>query len=130
MLQVEFRKWITREQVQDETSSLFIFGDNLLGVGYGGQAAAMRGETNAKGIPTKREPTMNPDAFFSDQPDEVDAVLRSLSSVSVWFNMGKFYDKIVWPADGIGTGLAKLDQKSPYIASMIRDFENWLRQYS
>lgn len=132
--EVEFRKIITREQVQTERRSFFIFGDNMERRGLGGQAAAMRGEPNAFGIPTKRKPTMEPDAFFTDQADEIAIVLRSLWEISgtidnIESGREPFYDKIVWPMDGIGSGLAKLVDYSPYIWVIIQHYQNWLRKY-
>jgi hypothetical protein len=37
---------ITRAMVKADRASLFVFGDNMEGRGFGGQAAAMRGELN------------------------------------------------------------------------------------
>lgn len=129
-MEVEFRKWITRDQLQAEPHTLFIFGDNLLEKGLGGQAGAMRGEPNAYGVPTKRTPSMDPDAFFSDQPDEMYAVLVKLKNISrVLEGNSMHWQKVVWPMDGIGSGLAKLVDYSPYIWVMIQQYQNWLRKY-
>ncbi len=57
---------ITRQMVREHPDRLFVFGDNLARVGYGGQAREMRDEPNAVGIPTKKLPTMTEGAFFSD----------------------------------------------------------------
>lgn len=60
-------KYITRQMMRAEPTTLFVFGDNLAQVGYGGQAKEMRGEPNAVGIPTKRKPSRTaPDEFFTD----------------------------------------------------------------
>lgn len=53
----------TKKQEQHLAS---LFGDNLERRGFGGQAASMRGEPNAIGIPTKKSPTYKDEAFFSD----------------------------------------------------------------
>jgi hypothetical protein len=42
----------TRATARRYTDALFAFGDNLARTGRGGQAAALRGEPNAVGIPT------------------------------------------------------------------------------
>ena len=53
---VERIRFITREYVRANPDKIFLFGDNLEQRGLGGQAAAMRGEPNAVGIPTKKRP--------------------------------------------------------------------------
>lgn len=57
----------TRERIRNSAKShIYIFGDNLEGRGLGGQAQACRGEPNCFGVPTKKSPTMNDTAFFTD----------------------------------------------------------------
>ncbi len=51
---LEIRELIRREDVRAEPDKIFLFGDNLKESGYGGQAKEMRGEANARGIPTKK----------------------------------------------------------------------------
>lgn len=87
---------------------VFVFGDNLLRRGKAGQAV-IRDEPNAFGIPTKRYPAMRDGAFFSDQEDEVDAVVQSLRDLWV-FAKGR---KVLFPVKGLGTGMAKMKSKSP-----------------
>jgi len=59
-------KWITRALVREHRDRIFLFGDNLAWQGFGGQAAAMRGEPNVIGIPTKKLPSNSENAFFMD----------------------------------------------------------------
>jgi len=59
-------KRISREFVRANRDRIFLFGDNLFGQGFGGQAAAMRGEPNCVGIPTKKFPSSRHGAFFTD----------------------------------------------------------------
>jgi uncharacterized phage-like protein YoqJ len=105
---IEIRDRITRDDVQTEKDKIFLFGDNLKQTGYGGQAKEMRGETNAVGIPTKKEPANSLTSFFSDK--EFEANRRAIDKA-----FGKIPpDKtIVVPKGGIGTGLAKLEEKAP-----------------
>ena len=103
--------FITRTFVQANPSKIFLFGDNLLGRGYGGQAAAMRGEPNAIGIPTKKKPSNNTDAFFNDAEFEqnkaaIDLAFGRLAGL-------KDGTEIVIPSAGLGTGLAKLPDVAP-----------------
>lgn len=103
--------FITRKYVRANPDKIFLFGDNLLGRGYGGQAAAMRGEPNAIGIPTKKMPTHQTDAFFTDAEFEqnkaaIDCAFGQLAGL----NDGT---EIVIPLAGLGTGLAKLPDIAP-----------------
>lgn len=89
---------------------IFVFGDNLDRSGRGGQAI-IRHEPNAFGIPTKRFPRMHESAFFSDSECERNHVLTALRNL--WHvAQGK---QVVFPKDGIGTGLAKMEEKSPLL---------------
>lgn len=108
---IEYRKWITRQMLRDERDKLFVFGDNVERVGYGGQAREMRGEPNAVGIPTKWRPSMDADDFFSD--DDFDRIELIIGG-EVMKLIG-FQGTIVWPADGIGTGLAQLPTRAPKV---------------
>ena len=47
----------TRALIQSNPTALFVFGDNLKRIGYGGQAGEARGCLNAIGIPTKVSPS-------------------------------------------------------------------------
>jgi hypothetical protein len=44
---------ITREMVQADRNTVYVFGDNVARHGLGGQAKAMRGEPNTIGVSTK-----------------------------------------------------------------------------
>jgi hypothetical protein len=115
---IEYRKFITREEMRLEPETLFVFGDNLERKGYEGQAAQMRGEPNAVGIPTKRLPSKKPEAYFSDA--DFDEVLEHLLFAD--FTLVDHLNKggtVVWPEDGIGTGFAKLQKKAPKIWKKI-----------
>ena len=107
-----FQKWITRDDLRNNPEHMYVFGDNVLRKGLRGQAKEMRGEPNAIGIPTKWEPTLRPEAFFKDsqfndirihiEPD-YNRVLDALQA-------GK---TVVWPEDGIGTGLSRIPKTAP-----------------
>ena len=115
---VIFQQKILRRHLIAQPSWTFVFGDNLERRGFGGQAKEMRGSKNAVGIPTKRRPEMDPTAFFQDY--DAHEVLPI---------MGKEFGKlaarlldggtIVIPADGIGTGRAKLEEKAPKIYNYL-----------
>lgn len=118
---IVMKEYYSIAKCKEMSDYIFVFGDNLIGVGKGGQAI-IRDCPNAFGIPTKRLPSMEPNAFFSDQKDEIKAVKVRLDLL---YKMYKEEQKIVFPADGIGTGLALLQENSPFIYSYIKKyFEN------
>lgn len=111
--------WYTRQQIQSQPADLFAWGDNLRRTGgshnpKSGQAFACRGEPNAIGIPTKHAPSNVPGSFFRDcdfatvKPPIDAAFLRLVEHLR---SNGTVY----WPAEGIGTGRAKLAVCSPRI---------------
>lgn len=117
---IEYRKYITRKQLQKEPEKLFVFGDNLIRRGFGGQAKEMRGEPNAVGIPTKKLPLMTPNAFFTyeDMPIFLEHVKENEE------RLRNFKGVIVWPWYGVGTGRARLRTK----AFSIYEYINNLRK--
>jgi hypothetical protein len=112
-------KHITRAMLRAEPETLFVFGDNLERRGLGGQAAEMRGEPNAVGIPTKRAPSMREDAFFTDADltSFINASYRDAQRLAKHVDQG---GTVVLPADGIGTGLADLQRRAPEIWEVIQ----------
>lgn len=112
----------TRDLIQRNPNTLFVFGDNLWQVGKKGQAEEARGEPNAVGIPTKHRPAMQEDAFFTDADfDKVRPIwLRQFNRLKQHHKKG---GRICWPASGVGTGLAELQKRSPKLWLLIE----WLR---
>ena len=110
--------WYDRDFIRAHKDWYFVFGDNLLRRGYGGQARACRGEPNTIGIPTKYAPSGDEDAFLSD--DEYTQIYKIYDSV-----FGKIDDlltagvTIVIPSGGIGTGYARLAEKAPQIYKLL-----------
>lgn len=111
---------VTREQVRAARDTLFVFGDNMARAGFGGQAAAMGGEPNSVGVPTKWRPARDPAAYFADtdwQNEEVrQAVLGAFERIERALASGR---DVVIPADGLGTGLADLPRRAPVIHACI-----------
>lgn len=112
MTNVYTQKWIERDDLKNNPDVFFLFGDNTVRKGLGGQAGAMRGEPNAIGIATKLTPTSGSNAFFSDQ--ELEHNCRIIAN-----DFRKAFQKrdeghmIVVPADGLGTGLSELPERAP-----------------
>lgn len=113
-----FKDWITREFVQAHPNDYFVFGDNAQRVGLGGQAKAMRGEPNAIGVATKRAPDMEETSFYADTEEDIRIVSHDLAKVILADRAGY---TIYVPTDGLGTGLAQLPSRSPYINKLIVD---------
>lgn len=119
-------QFITRECVRANRDKVFLFGDNPGRRGFGGQAKAMRGEPNAIGVPTKKRPSMDSDAFFVDAEFEknktaIDRVFRSI----LRHPAGTI---IVIPSAGLRTGLAEMQTRAPvtlvYLNLKLRELEN------
>lgn len=115
---IEVVRRYSRAEIQANRDKLFVFGDNLTGLGRGGQAKECRGEPNAIGIVTKWHPTNDAGAFFYDHELErvrpfIQASFRRLAE---HLQSG---GTVVWPADGVGTGLARLNETAPTIARFI-----------
>jgi hypothetical protein len=97
--------------VRKYSDSLFIYGDNNIGKGKGGQAI-IRDEPNTLGIPTKKYPSNHPNSFYVDA-DYNDNIKRIDDAINRIINASKKYKYVILPADGFGTGLAKLPIKAP-----------------
>lgn len=105
--------------LQAEPEKLFVFGDNFQRRGFGGQAKEMRGEPNAVGIPTKRFPSMAEESFLTDNL----LTLWGVNSGAAIIKLLGFEGVIVWPAAGIGTGLAELEKRAPRIWRAIQKLQ-------
>lgn len=120
MMPIRYEKRITRWIVRQYPSTLFVFGDNLLRLGLGGQAKEMRGEPNAVGIPTKRSPSLRDDAFFTDA-DLFDFAWHSDPDFARLMDHLCAGGMVVMPEDGIGTGLADLKRRAPAIWDRLQE---------
>jgi hypothetical protein len=110
-----FSGFWSQKDCENKSDYLFIFGDNDMGFGKGGQAI-IRDYHNAVGIPTKKYPSFKNDSFYTDKELEinkhkittaVDSILGTLR------NNSNTYRGIFLPENGLGTGLAKLDKRAP-----------------
>ena len=102
------QKRIYRSDLRSNPDILYIFGDNEQRIGMGGQAAEMRGEPNAVGVATLAAPGRYWNAQdTSRQCLILDADLkRARQAIAA----GKI---VIFPEDGIGTGIASLDSHAP-----------------
>ena len=120
---VKHESFISRKDAQAHPNIIFLFGDNLQEKGYEGQAKELRGETDCIGIPTKKKPSMEPDAFFLD--DEFDENKKAIDNAFKKIPKDK---NIVIPKNGIGTGYARLEEKAPrtykYLKKKLKELES------
>lgn len=107
---VLFQKIIRREDLIRNRNVLYVFGDNAERRGMGGQAAEMRGEVNAVGVATKYSASI----CFGNDPDDIAVQKRIIDQdMKPLFGAVSAGRTVVWPTDGIGTGLARLSEVSP-----------------
>jgi hypothetical protein len=107
---------------------IFVFGDNTAQFGKrevrtgrrGGQAV-IRGLPNAMGVPTKKHPTMAGGAFFDDAELDanVAAIASSLRAIEHRATTDLSITRVVFPADGLGTGRAQLATRAPETAKQL-----------
>lgn len=120
-----YQSRVYRTDLRANQSALYVFGDNAQRYGMAGQAKEMRGEPNAVGIATKWSPTMQEDAFFSDDrfEEQREIMAKDLCRVIHALNYGRV---VVWPLDDIGTGLSALPGKSPKTWAWFNKFRSTL----
>jgi hypothetical protein len=94
-----------------ESKALFIFGDNDVKKGCGGQAV-IRYCKNAYGIPTKKYPSNNPNSFYTDVEYDMNCK-KIMEAITQIIKISEKYQEINFPLDGFGTGLARLQNKAP-----------------
>lgn len=116
---VVFQEHFERANLQSNPGSLYVFGDNEVRRGLGGQAGACRGEPNAIGVATKRAPSMAESAMWTDEDfDRCAAIIDA--DMEPLFQHAHNDGVIVFPAAGIGTGLSQLPQRAPRLMEHIR----------
>ena len=117
----------TRQDVANQTSKVFLFGDNTndrVNTHYVPTMtqAVIRGLDNAIGIDTKKNRGTSEDSYFTDEDfdtfkSQVDeAIQKAIDS-------GK---TIVIPESGIGTGKTQLKERAPKLFSYLQDKLNAL----
>jgi hypothetical protein len=107
--------YYTPELLRENPTYLFVFGDNIMREGNGGQAV-IRDEPNAFGIITKRLPSQYPDSYFSDDQvlENSNLIATDILDLYCTINDPSYgYTHVVFPFAGIGTGLANMPNKCP-----------------
>ena len=126
---IEVQQLFSVEDCLANPNKLYIFGDNLLGVGKGGQAV-IRDCPNTYGVPTKIMPNMKNHAFFSDNYEEVQETKDCLFTLHLYHRSGVFYSTccfrtrlpiLVFPSNGLGTGLSQMPTRSPKLYKLMNN---------
>ena len=118
-MKIEYQKFWTVNDVRSTKHKLYIYGDNDIHLGEKGQAI-IRNEPNAMGIPTKKIPSMNKGSFYTDEELEKNKEKIDNAISKVIESLIK-YEIIVFPEDGLGTGLYKLDKCAPLTFKYLND---------
>ena len=103
MYQIIRQHRIYRQDLRANPNLIYVFGDNVERVGLGGQAKEMRGEPNAHGIATLWAPGRPFDAIDVDEAKKI--IIQDFVKLE-----NRPGTTIVWPSDGIGTGLANMPE--------------------
>jgi hypothetical protein len=124
-----FQKRIYRTDLQANPQVLYLFGDNEARVGLGGQAREMRGEPNAIGIATKRTPGSDEDAYWTmeDTDRQIEVLRKDLRLPTSLLIQGR---TVVYPLDGVGTGLSELPVRAPKCMEYINEWVDLMRRPS
>ena len=123
-----FSGFWTVQDVKKNRNKLFVFGDNNIKRGRGGQAI-IRDEENALGIPTKKLPNNHKSSFYTDaefheNKTHIDSAIDHLLNEF----MKDQYEILVFPEDGFGTGLARLPEKAPETFKYLETKVNELKE--
>ena len=103
--------WYSKKIVKENPHVYFVFGDNLVEKGHGGQAV-IRDLKNTIGVPTKKYPSNRSSSFMTDEElnSNKKAINEAFTKIVRKIKDGYY---IAFPEDGLGTGLAKLEEKAP-----------------
>ena len=124
-MKIILQKFIHRKDLQCNRDIIYLFGDNDMRQGLGGQAKEMRGQANAIGIRTKKAPRYGNVYYLDEEYDEnISKIRQDFNKVDAKLQQGSM---VVIPSDGFGTGLAKLKKYAPetlkYINDKIKELE-------
>ena len=114
------KEYFSFELCDSSQENLFVYGDNLERRGTAGQAC-IRGKNNTIGLATKMGPCGKDHCYFKDLPAYQSLVDREILRVMLRFKESN-YDQLVFPADGLGTGLSELPKRAPVLLDYIDEW--------
>ena len=108
------QQWYSVDNCLLNKNKLYVFGDNLKRVGMAGQAS-IRNIYNAVGLATKKAPSNEESAFFTDNELQLnmDYIRKDINNIFDLLMTRSQLDTLVFPLAGLGTGLSKLPTKAP-----------------
>lgn len=119
MIAYRTNKIITRDKVKENHDVLYLFGDNIVRQGLGGQAKEMRGEPNTLGIVSKKYPSNSSSSFYTDEDfySWLQVFSADIKNLAEKINSGQYKALVIPP---IGVGLADLPNKAPRIWNYLK----------
>ena len=106
----------TRDEVAKDVDSVYVFGDNssdaITKYVPNSTQACIRGLNNAVGLPTKLTGFTDSKAYMNDSLLSIFRIMVDTTILHLK-NHERLGKTIVFPADGLGTGKAKLKEKAP-----------------
>lgn len=110
MIEIFKGNWTIKDVIK-HSNKIFIYGDNNLMYGKGGQAV-IRDLSNTLGIRTKKAPNNLKESFYTDldYEDNITKIKKDIKVIKNQMDKGKI---IVFSSGGYGTGLAKLYKTAP-----------------
>jgi hypothetical protein len=117
----------TLDDIKSHTKKIFVFGDNNLRYGKGGQAI-IRDLPNTIGLRTKKAPNNQLSSFYSDSDLEENKknIIEDILTIKDLQLKGNV---IVFSNGGYGTGLSKLKEHAPktfeYLCGCLKSFFNY-----
>lgn len=113
------KEFYSEELCRLNPNTLFVFGDNLICKGKGGQAI-IRSEPNTLGIATKALPYTHKRSFFDDNnPSHYKYLLEDIARLQYHLHIHSEYNQIVLPYAGLGTGLSEMPQRAPKLFKLL-----------
>lgn len=105
------KEWYNIDQCNRNPQNLYIFGDNSKRFGNAGQAQ-IRCCKNSFGIATKTSPSNSMNSFFTDSIEDLEIIEEDIKRL---ISIKDDYENIIFPYDGLGTGLSDMPNKCPLL---------------
>ena len=105
------REFFSPNGCTKEPQKLFVFGDNTMRTGNGGQAC-IRYCLNSYGIATKRAPGISDWDYFDDSISTLGVIFNDISNLVHQCKL-RNTGFLVFPAAGLGSGLSEMPTRCP-----------------
>jgi len=124
-----FRGYWKVSDVRENVNYIFVYGDNDVQCGTGGQAI-IRHEKNTHGIPTKKCPNNKESSFYNDGEftENKTKIKNAIKMLLDRLENGD-YSGIFLPENGLGTGLADLPKRAPKTFKFLNEQIEKLKEH-